>query len=137
MIVYDMEVFKYDWFIVAKDLLDDTYTKIHNDLDTLRAFYEKNKNRIWAGHNINHYDNIILKALIKGIEGEELKKISNDIIERDLGNQIIRKYKLKEILLYPLDIMQDAIRYSLKEVEGYLGLSIEETEVAFNLEKKK
>lgn len=136
MIVYDMEVFKYDWFITTKDLLTNTYTKIHNDLEELKKYYEQHKLRIWAGHNINHYDNIILKALVKGIEGPELRNISNEIIHKDNGSAMIRKYKLNEVVLYPLDIMQDAIRYSLKEVEGYLGMSIEESSVSFDLDRK-
>ena len=135
MIVYDMEVFKYDWFLSAKDLSTGKYAKIHNDLDTLKAFYHEHQNDIWAGHNINHYDNIILRCLLKDIEGPELRDVSNEIIKNDNGNNMIKKYKLKSIKLFPLDIMQDAIRYSLKEVEGYLGMSIEESNVSFELER--
>ena len=135
MIVYDLEIFKYDWFITAKDLITNEYTKIHNDLNALKQFYDKNQDRIWAGHNINHYDNIMLKCMLKGIEGPQLKLLSNEIILNDNGNNIIKVHKLKTVKLYPMDIMQDAIRYSLKEVEGYLGMSIEESSVSFDLDR--
>lgn len=135
ILVYDMEVFKYDWFITLRSIKSNTYFRCHNDLQSLLNFYESNKNNIWAGHNINHYDNVILKCLLKGIEGPELKNISNDIIQNDATKSIIKKYKLKDIQLYPMDVMQDAIRYSLKEVEGYLGMSIEESSVSFTLDR--
>lgn len=135
MIVYDLEVFKFDWFITAKDMQTNEYIKIHNNLDELKQFYNKNQDRIWAGHNINHYDNIILKCILQGIEGPQLKLLSNEIIINDNGNNIIKAHKLKSIKLYPMDIMQDAIRYSLKEVEGYLGMSIEESNVSFDLDR--
>lgn len=135
VIVYDLEVFMYDWFLTAKSLNTKIYTQIHNDVDALINFYEKNKKSIWSGHNINHYDNIILKLLLKNVQNSELKDCSNEIIEKNNGKALIRKYNLNEIELYPMDVMQDAIRYSLKEVEGYLGMSIEETEIPFNLER--
>lgn len=135
ILVYDIEVFKYDWFVTTKSLKTNMYTKIHNDLNALSAFYEENKCNIWAGHNINHYDNIILKCLLKGFSNEQLKEISNSIIGGFKTNSIIKKYNLEAITLYPLDIMQDAIRYSLKEVEGYLGLSIEESQIPFDIDR--
>lgn len=135
IIVYDMEVYKYDWFITAKSMYTEEYTQIHNDIELLYEFYNSHKNDIWSGHNINHYDNIILKCLLLGIEGPELKAISDDIIYNDNGNQITKRLDLDLIYLISLDVMQDAIRYSLKEIEGYLGMSIEETEVPFNLDR--
>lgn len=135
ILVYDMEVFMYDWFITIRALSDKKLTKIHNNTDELLEFYEKNKNNIWAGHNINHYDNIILKCILLGITGPELKQISDDIIYNDNGRIISKKYNLHKIYLLPMDVMQDAIRYSLKEVEGYLGMSIEESSVPFTLER--
>ena len=110
ILVYDMEVFKYDWFITLRSIKNNTYFRCHNDLQSLLNFYESNKNNIWAGHNINHYDNVILKCLLKGIEGPELKNISNDIIQNDATKSITKKYKLKDIQLYPMDVMQDDIR---------------------------
>lgn len=135
IIVYDMEVFEYDWFLTAKSMKTKQYEKIHNNISMLKDFYEKNKNNIWAGHNINHYDNLILKCLVKGIEGPKLKDISNSIIVDDNGSKINKLYNLNNIQLYPMDVMQDAIRYSLKEVEGYFGMSIEESPISFDLKR--
>lgn len=135
ILVYDMEVFKYDWFITIKSLRTQKYTKIHNDLSSLVDFYEKNNDNIWAGHNINRYDNVILKCLLLGIEGPDLKTISNSIIEDDKERNVIKLFGLKQIKLYPMDAMQDAIRYSLKEIEGYFGMSIEECDIPFDIDR--
>jgi len=135
IIVYDMEVYWYDWFITAKSIKTNEYTKLHNDITKLKEFYEIHQNDIWAGHNTLGYDNTIIKCLIKGIDCPELKKISNEIIEENKRKDAIKKYKLNEITMFSLDVMQDAIRYSLKEIEGYFGMSIEETDVPFNIQR--
>lgn len=135
ILIYDMEVFKYDWFITTKSMRTKKYVKIHNDLDTLKKFYELNRYNIWSGHNINRYDNVILKCLLLDIEGPELKKISDAIITEDKEREIIKKYNLNSITLYPMDAMQDAIRSSLKEIEGYFGMSIEETSIPFDIDR--
>ena len=135
ILIYDMEVFEYDWFITVNSLRTNEYYRIHNNLPELLDFYEKNKFNIWSGHNINHYDNIILKCLIRGIEGPELKRISDMIIHDESVKGIMKKYDLYDVQLYPMDAMQDAIRYSLKEIEGYFGMSIEESDVDFELKR--
>jgi hypothetical protein len=38
LIIYDVEVFAYDWLAVFKDTADGEYTIIHNDPDTVREF---------------------------------------------------------------------------------------------------
>lgn len=135
IIVYDLEIYKYDWFITARFISNNKYIQIHNDIESIQKFYEENKNNIWAGHNSCHYDNILLKCMIKGVDCPQLKSISNDIIEKDLGKNIIRKYNLNSIQLFSFDVMQYRIKYGLKEVEGYLGMSIEETEIPFDLDR--
>ena len=135
ILVYDMEVYMYDWFFTAKSLNTGEYFQIHNDLNKLQQLYDVNKNGIWSGHNILRYDNIIFKCLLKGIEGPQLKEISNKIINDENMRGLINDLKLNSITMYSLDIMQDAIRYSLKEIEGYFGMSIEETEIPFDLQR--
>lgn len=130
-----MEVFEYDWFITIRSMSTNTYTKVHNNIDAIQEFYSLNKNCIWVGHNNVRYDNLILKCILLGIDGPELKDISNKIIQEDAERIIIKKYKLNTIQLYSLDIMQDAIRYSLKEIEGYLGVSIEESSIPFDINR--
>ena len=135
ILIYDMEVFKHDWFITIKSLKTHEYTQIHNNIEEIKLFYEQNKNNIWAGHNNTRYDNVILKCLLINITCPKLKEISDKIISEDAENLIKKKYNLKSIQLYSLDMMQDAIRYSLKEIEGYLGASIEECSIPFDLDR--
>ena len=136
IIVYDMEVYWYDWFLTAKSIKSGKYYRIHNDINSLKKLYDENKFNIWSGHNTLHYDNIILKCLLSDVDCPKLKEISNSIIEGENTRKIISKYNLNAITIYSLDIMQDAIRYSLKEIEGYFGMSIEETEIPFDIERK-
>ena len=52
MIVYDFEVFRYDWLVVFKTLSDQKYTIIHNNRNELEEFYNKNKNNLFVGYTM-------------------------------------------------------------------------------------
>ena len=47
MLVYDFEVFKFNWLVVFKNLSNQEYTIIHNDRRELEEFYDKNKNNLF------------------------------------------------------------------------------------------
>ena len=64
MIVYDFEVFKFNWLVVFKNLSNQEYTIIHNNRFELEEFYNKNKDNLFIGYNNKHYDDVIINYLI-------------------------------------------------------------------------
>lgn len=126
MIVFDFEVFKYDWLFVSLDLESEEYITIENDCQKMTDYYEQHKNDIWIGYNCKHYDKYILQAILEGVD----PKVVNDyIIGGGVGWQLFDN-KL-DINLYDCMIMGK----SLKQLESYFGVDIRETEVDFNIDR--
>lgn len=129
MIFYDFEVFKYNWLVVLHDTKGTGETVIVDNTEELHTYYQNNKNDIWVGYNSNHYDQYILKGILCGFN------------PKDINDFIINKGKAgwmfsKEFNNYPLQ-SYDAMHkmQSLKVMESYLGKSIEETGVAFDIDR--
>lgn len=133
-IIFDFEVFKHDWLVVFKEPGSNEHTVIINDYDKMKIFFNENKNNIFVGYNNNRYDNFILKAILNDIDPYSVNKwIIND-------NKSGWQYPNinKNTFFYSLDLMQDisgAVGISLKEIESNLGMSIEESEVDFTIDR--
>ena len=127
LLVFDFEVFRYDFVFVALDIETNVYTIINNDAESLTDFYNRHKKDIWIGYNCKNYDKYILQAILNGIN----PKLVNDYIITAGGNgwELFRA-KL-DINLYDCMIMGK----SLKQLESYFGVDIRETEVDFNLDR--
>mgnify|MGYP004698415977 FL=1 len=127
LLVFDFEVFRYDFVFVALDIETNVYTIINNDAESLTDFYNRHKKDIWIGYNCKNYDKYILQAILNGIN----PKLVNDYIITAGGNgwELFRD-KL-DINLYDCMIMGK----SLKQLESYFGVDIRETEVDFNLDR--
>ena len=125
LIIYDFEVFKFDTlfgaFILENGELD--YFKTW-DLNEIKKFYEQNIKSIWLGHNIEHYDNHILEAIIRG---KNTKQTSDEIIKLGMKKRL-------NIDLYYYDLMAQSF-VSLKVTEAYAGKKISESNVDFNLNR--
>lgn len=132
MIVFDFEVFRYDWLVVFKNILTNESTIIINDVEKLNDFYNKNKENLFVGFNNKNYDNYIFKVILQG--GNPFEASSIIIEERDIL-KLYRKYNLRSYKLYSIDVAQDGMRGSLKEFEGYMGLDIDETSVPFDIRR--
>lgn len=132
MLVLDFEVFKYDWLVVIKDVTTGHYIKIHNDVAKLREIHAKFKDKLFVGFNSKRYDEIIFKVILLG--GDPYYA-SNVIIEEENPLKLYSLFDLTSIKLYCIDLSQDAMKGSLKEFEGYLGLSIEESGIPFNIQR--
>ena len=126
MLVFDFEVFKYDWLFVALDLESEQYTIIENDRQKMIDFYEQHKSDIWIGYNCKNYDKYILQAIIDGINP---KLINDYIIGGGNGWQLFDNRL--DINLYDCMIMGK----SLKQLESYFGVDIRESEIDFNLDR--
>lgn len=136
MIIFDFEVFKYDWIVVFKDIETDEFFIFHNDYVGIQNFMELHKDNLFIGFNNKHYDNHILKAVLAECSPQEVKSV-NDYIIVENGNGWDHPL-LKGVQLFfnscdLKDDMQDGI--SLKAIEAHLGMDIEESEVDFNIDR--
>lgn len=132
MIVFDCEVFKYNWLFVFKKVSTGEYTIIYDDEEKLRNFYEENMKSLFIGFNNKSYDNIILKGILSGVDPAEITRMliggkQRWLVQKALG--------IKDFKLISMDLMQDILGMSLKEAEGYMCMSIEESSVDFNIDR--
>lgn len=130
ILIYDFEVFPMDWMVVILDRNTNEKTSIINDVPKLRNFYELHKLDIWVGYNSRMYDQFILKGLLLGIDPYY---ITDAIInQKKNGWQVVKDNG--EIVFYNFDIATGF--HSLKQLEGFMGSSIQETSVPFDIDRK-
>lgn len=130
MLFYDFEVFKYDWMVVVMDVQNSKKHVIVNDRDELVKLYEENKDSIWIGYNSRHYDQWIMKGILLDFDPKE---INDFIIVEGQGGWKYSKL-MKEINLNNFDIMTSM--HGLKQLEGFMGNNIKESEVSFDIDRK-
>lgn len=133
--VFDFEVFRFDWIVDFKSVKYGTHYTIHNDKRDLENFIRRGK-RLFCGFNCKHYDNFILKAILCGADNALVKEINDWIIvqkRQGFDHWFIKQNSLWVDTFDLKDDMQQGL--SLKAIEGHLGMSIEETEVDFNLDR--
>ena len=130
MIFYDFEVFKHDWLVVLIDLDAKKETVIVNDRDQLQQFYDQHKGVLWAGYNSRRYDQYILKAILCGFDPKDV----NDwiIVEERPGYRF--SSLLRNFPLINYDVMPNP-PISLKTLEAFMGHSIKETSVPFDIDR--
>lgn len=130
---YDTETFAHDFIVVFKDKETGEYAVFHNDNLGVRDFISDDA--IYCGFNTKGYDQYIIKAICAGFAPEEVKQVNDWIIAGGHGwqcpllNGVFFRFNNVDIM----DDMQMGL--SLKAIEGHLGMSIEETEVDFNLDR--
>ena len=136
IIVFDIEVFAYDWVVVFLDISNGRYTVVHNDNDAVRD-YMSQPDRIFCGFNNKHYDNHIVKAICCGASPELVKQINDFIIVGERSGWEHYFLRQNKFWFDSFDLMDDTqVGTSLKHIEAHLGLPIEESEVDFNLDRK-
>lgn len=133
MIGFDFEVFRYDWLVVFKDFITDEYEVIINDKDRLQKFVNDHKNNLLIGYNSSNYDNFILKGILLGKDPYYLSSII--INQKDNTGRIWRMANWNDIKIFTYDVSFGLGFTSLKENEAYLGISIDECPIDFNMEK--
>jgi hypothetical protein len=130
---YDTETFAHDFIVIFKDKETGEYAVFHNDNLAVKEFISEDA--IYCGFNTKHYDQYIIKAICAGFSPEEVKQVNDWIIGGGQGWEC----PLLDGLFFRfnnVDIMDDMqMGLSLKAIEGHLGMSIEETEVDFNLDR--
>ena len=131
MIFFDFECYKYDWLVVAIDPVQKKEFVIINDKPKLEQLYKKYKRDIWVGFNCRNYDQYILKGILYGFDP---KKINDWIIVKGRKGWEFSSL-FNKIHLNLFDVMPNP-PVSLKTLEGFLGYSIHETSVDFNIDRK-
>lgn len=132
MYVFDCEVFKYNWLFVFKKVSTGEYIIIRDNEEELRNFYEANRNSLFIGFNNKSYDNVILNSILSGINPAETNRMIINGKQRWLVQKALG---IKEHKLISMDLMQDILGMSLKEAEGYMCMSIEESNIDFNIDR--
>ena len=130
MIFFDFEVYKYDWLVVLIDMINKQEEVIINNPEALETFYLTHKNDIWVGYNVRRYDQYILKAILCGFNPKEINDFM--ITQGKPGYQFSNL--LNKIPLNTYDVMTSF--HSLKQLEGFMGNSIKESSVPFNIDRK-
>lgn len=127
---YDFEVVKYDWLVVIINPVTRSVTEIVNDKDQLEDFYNKHKDEIWIGYNSRGYDQYILKGILVGFDPYKITK--HIIIDKKPG------YSFSKLLNnFPLNNYDVGNKFhGLKQLEGFMGNDIRETEVPFDINRK-
>ena len=127
----DAEVFKHDWLFVCINPINRIEKVIVNDRDEFIKFYHQNKHDIWCGYNIRNYDSYIVKAILCGFNPKE---VNDWIIVKDKKgwefSSLFHKFPLNIF-----DVMPNP-PVSLKTLEGFMGKSIHETSVPFDIDRK-
>ena len=131
MLFFDFEVFKYDWLVVAIDPVEKKEFVIVNDKSKLEHLYKQYQRDIWVGYNCRNYDQYILKGIILGFDP---KKVNDWIIIKDRkGWEFSSMFNLLPLNIF--DTMPNP-PVSLKTLEAFMGNSIHETSVPFDVDRK-
>lgn len=134
-IIYDIEVFAYDWVVVFKDILTGTRYIYHNENESVYDFMKENA-EMFVGFNNKHYDNHIVKAIASDFSPEEVKKLNDYIIVYDGNGWEYPPLRDSRFWFSSYDLMDDCQQgLSLKAIEAHLGMDIEETEVDFDIDR--
>ena len=133
LVTYDFEVVSHDWLVVIKDYETKHYTEIHNDNEALRACIDEET--AYFGFNSKWYDQYIAKAVWAGFSPEEVKQVNDWIISGNQGWEcpLLQGVRFRFNNIDLKDDMQMGL--SLKAIEGHLGMSIEETDVSFDIDR--
>lgn len=130
--IIDFEVFKDDWLCVINNPVDKTETIIVNNDHDLQKYYEEHIHDVFVGHNIRGYDQWIFKGILCGFNPKE---INDHIILKDQPGWTYSQVLMK----IPLNIFDTKISMNtagLKTLEGFMGSSIEETTVPFDIDRR-
>ncbi len=134
MYVVDIEVFKFNWLVVFKNVVTSEYTVIHNDNYQLKNFILPN--HIYVGFNNTHYDNYIIRAITAGADNAIIKELNDFIIGGGLGFEHWFLKQNRGLWLNTADVRDDMqMGLSLKAIECNLGLDVEETSVPFDIDR--
>lgn len=134
MIVYDFEIFAFDWLVVFKELPTGNYRIIVNDVEELKDYVNLNiDSKMFVGYNNKQFDDIVMAGIFANVDPYTTMTA---LMNTENKYSIYKLLKIKQLPLISIDLMQDVLGMSLKQAEGYMNLSVEECSIPFNLERK-
>ena len=131
---YDFEVFtktpsKFWCVTFIEDGNRDNIVTIVNDTKAFREFWMEHQDDIFVGYNSTHYDAIVAKALLNNMCPSLVTEM---IIEKGKTEyQILKNKKKYDFINYDC-MLKDK---SLKQLELFMGESIVETSVPFDIDR--
>lgn len=133
LIVYDVEVFAYDYLVTLKDKKTGYKTRIWNDNEAVKACI--NEEDVFVGFNSKHYDQFMIKAICCGFSPQEVKQVNDYIIGGGQGWEcpMLQDHFFRFNNVDIKDDMQMGL--SLKAIEGHLGMSVRESSVPFDINR--
>lgn len=135
-IIYDTEVFKYDFLAIFKDYDTKEYFIFPNDGEGIKDYISQNKDAVFVGFNNKHYDRFVTAAMVNTNNPLIVKSVNDFIIEEGQMGWNYPDRDTTTLYFNQCDLMDDCQQgLSLKAIEAHLGWSIEETEVDFNLSR--
>ena len=143
MLIADYEIFKHDSLLGALDIETNAVYQIWG-VPEIAEFIKTHLTDIWVGFNSENYDKILAHGMLTGkiTTPEKAFEVSNKIIRsqdddiplfQTLSKVGINDYYQSEILMY--DVLGDGAFFSLKQLEGFLGMDIVESVVPFDLDR--
>lgn len=126
--VLDTETFQYDWCICMNDVTRGEEHVYWNDREGFEKFYSTHKNDLFVMYNGRHYDQYIVKAILSGMNPYD---VSQWIIKQKRQGWEYNKKVFNKIPLNFFDVQFDRMK-SLKQLEGFMGMDIEECEISFD-----
>jgi hypothetical protein len=133
----DSEVFAHDTLWVFKRQSDGRIEVFWNDPDGVEQFIFT-ENPVLCGFNFRDYDAHILKATLLGWSAEDIHNVSQTIIFNDDRTMVWTLFQGHPWIELPpiIDLFHDIVpRKGLKEIEGNIGMSIEESSVSFDIDR--
>lgn len=128
---YDFECFLHDWLVVIINPITKTETVIVNDVAKLRSYYNQYKNEVWIGYNSREYDQYILKGILCGFNPKDIN--DHIIVGKKKGYTYSKLFYKVPVNNY--DVMPQP-PVGLKTLEAFMGKSIVETSVPFDIDRK-
>lgn len=144
ILLYDFEVFAHDTLLGVLNEETDEVTQLWG-IEDIKNFTRKNLDNIWVGYNSAHYDHILLHGILSGklTTEDRVFACSNSVIHAQDYDipvfNILNKYGIDDFYQSPIlsyDVMGDGSFFSLKQLEGFIGMSIVESVVPFDIDRK-
>lgn len=143
MFIADYEIFKHDSLLGVLDTETDIVYQMW-DVEVIKNFIKTHLNEIWVGFNSDHYDKILAHGMMTGkiTTPERTFELSNAVIKAQdydiplfgmLNKFDISDYYQSNLLMY--DVAGDGAFFSLKQLEGFMGMDIVESVVPFDIDR--
>ena len=134
----DCEVFAYDLIWVFKSKRTGEVVTLHNDTHGVEKFLNDHPDIWLCGYNFRDYDQYILKGTLLHFNNDQLKQLNDLLIFGGLEEawEYLGSDSWDVTVPPIIDLFHDIVpRKSLKEIEANMGMSIQETEVSFDINR--